>query len=393
MHKAFITTRTWAHFLFCAGLIMLTVNLVSCSRHDEQKKITQKIITISAQSVSETLYFSGTIQPISRTPVLSPIEGTVSNMYFKYGHDIKTKQALFTINSPKQQSNFQNALTGYLKAKQTLDKSKADYQNTNQLFNQGLESRDNLEKSQNDYYLNRLAFVQAKASLKTALKYRPLNDVSKLKITDVEKVGEALGLGDEKSEEIKILAPRSGVALFSKNENDSDGNGKVQTGSQIKEGQVLLYLGDLNGLATKIKVNEMSINKLHLNQKAALTSIAFPNITLHGQIVDIDSQATSTNDSSPIFIVNIAVPKLTIKQKKVIRVGMSTKIAISIQNTPEILVPLSAVSHEDNRGYVKIIDEKTNKPKKTAVTIGATTLDAVIITSGLKSGDKIVAPY
>ena len=159
----------------------------------------------------------------------------------------------------------------------------------------------------------------------------------------------------------------------------------------VKDGQTLLNINSSRGISFDIKINEINVNQLHVGQPAIITSVAFPNIKLQGYIKSIDSQASSIGNL-PSFSAAIIVPSLTTSQEKIIRIGMSAKISITTTRKAKILVPLYAISDENGKKSVKLLDPKTGKIKKALVETGETTLSDVEITSGLKAGDQVVLP-
>ncbi len=57
----------------------------------------------------------------------------------------------------------------------------------------------------------------------------------------------------------------------------------------------LAVIGDMSGLSVRVKVNELTVNQLHLNQKVKITGIAFPEDVLDGNINRIDKQAEASS--------------------------------------------------------------------------------------------------
>ena len=119
----------------------------SCQNNKEK----QKILTVEYLPLTKTLYFSGSIQPISKIPVVTPIEGVISEMFFKYGHQIKKGQLLCTINSSKQVTNYENILTEFIKTKQKFITTQNKLKSTKDLFNKGLVSRNEYEETLSEY--------------------------------------------------------------------------------------------------------------------------------------------------------------------------------------------------------------------------------------------------
>ncbi len=365
---------------FCSSSILSTAN---------EYPVPQIMTPIATkkQSFSNTLYFAGKIQPSTRISVVSPVEGVVKRTAFTYGDEIKEKQLMFEINSPRHQQIFQEILTRYLKAKQDVGLLEAKIKSSNDLYKQGIIPKDELIEVNKNYYLNKLAFLQEKNNLDMVLKYHPnIVDVSKLSINDTDIVTKIVEVSAQ-TEDVSIFAPKDGVVLFPEGREDEY---KVKDGSEVRSGQVLAYLGDISSLTVKIEINESNIHQIKVGEKALVTSNAFPSLQLEGQVTNIDSQAIGNQDL-PIFTAIVTIPAVTEEQKKIIRVGMGVKVSITFEHEPQVLVPVDAVVHDDDKNTVKVIGEG-GQIKEAEVTVGGTTTDSAVITSGLNTGDKVVSP-
>ena len=192
---------------------------------------------------------------------------------------------------------------------------------------------------------------------------------------------------------LQILSPSDGIALLpNKTDNSEQSNADIRLtiGSQVKASQVLLTVGDITGITLTVKINELHINEIKLGQKAIITSDAFED-ALNGTVTHIDQQATSdSSGNAPTFAIKITVPAITPLQRKIIHVGMSAKVALTIDKPATIKLPLNAVLNVDGKVSVKLLDKTTGKIKTVPVITGATTLDSVVIQQGLKAGDEVI---
>jgi multidrug efflux pump subunit AcrA (membrane-fusion protein) len=355
----------------------------SPSKKNDTKKNGTKTIVIKKADAKTTLYFSGTINPHKKFAVTSPVEGVITEKFFDFGQDMKKGDKLFIIKSSKQQADYQEALVDYLKAKQTLQNSEAKYKTSKKLNEKGVMSDDDYKTDKNAYLLDRLAFVQAQAKVTTIIgKDGRLKDIDKLTLENIGDVSAKLEL-EKKAQDIMIIAPIGGIAL-----KISEGEQKIDLGSDVKTDQVLLYLGSKDQLSTNIKISEINVNQLHIGQPAIMTGDAFPD-QLKGYIEKLAAQAT-TNGGQPTFSAQIVVPQLTSQQVKNIKMGMSVKVAIPIVKKAQIMIPIVAINPDDQT--VQVVNPTTNQITKVKVETGETTFDDIIITSGLKEGDHILVP-
>jgi multidrug efflux pump subunit AcrA (membrane-fusion protein) len=347
-----------------------------------------EVMTIKPHPISNKLYFSGTVNPLSKVPMISPVEGVINQIPFQYGTFVKKGDLLFILNSLSQKNDYETSLTDYLKKKQELNASLIKQQNTEVLFNKGLVSKNEYDQDQNSYFLNQLAFKQVKDKLNTFLTKEQIKLFEKLSISDVDEVIKAL---EEitRDTNIKMIAAQDGVFLAVDQESR-----KMTVGSEVKKGQVLCYLGDMSGLATTIEINEMNINQIKPGQPIEMTSPLFPQMVLTGYVKQVELQAQASSQQSSVFSAQVIIPHLTEEQQKLLHVGMNIKVAITYeQNKEQLAVPIKSVIRKDDENFLSVLDSKTKTVKQVLVRTGQTTPSEVVIQQGIKAGDQIVISH
>jgi multidrug efflux pump subunit AcrA (membrane-fusion protein) len=370
-------------------LILLSVR--NCSHHSDKKQV--HIVKVAPTSLSTTLYYSGTIQPINSYVVSSSADGIMSEMLFQYGDQIKSGETLFTIASSKFQTEYKSALMQYIKNKNEFSNSEIQLNESKFLHEHELISDDEFKMKKSAYYASQLALLQAKDVLENLLRQLNVKNINlyELYITDIDEITRALHL-KQNIENLKIVSPVDGVLLLP-NKGEDGNTKKINQGDMVKQGDALAVIGDMHGLSIKIKVNEMTVNQLKVGQSVTVTGIAFPDHVLNGKIIRIERQGEVSGSGLPMFNVEVIVPTLTQAQQRDIRVGMSAKVEINIQEEAKILVPIAAIKDNNGESFVEIYDNEKSKSHLALVKTGKTTLDSVAIISGLKEGDHIVIPY
>lgn len=373
----------------CALICLIVFMIVSCSREPKMKD--NHIVTVEANTLANSLYYSGTIQPLKTIVVSSPTDGVVIDLPFQYGEPVKAGQLLFMVSSAKFLTDYKSALMQYIKAKSDFNNNQTLLSEAKFLHKNQLISDDDFKMKQSNYYASQLALLQAKDTLETLLHQLNIKDVNlyNLSISDVDKITQAMHL-QMNSENLRILSPADGIIL-SASKNDEE-NKKTLKGDAVKQGDILAVIGDMKGITVKIKVNELIVNQLKTGQKVKITGIAFPDHALDGEIIRVDRQGETTGGGLPNFNIEVSAPSLTEAQQKIIHAGMSAKVQIDIKQESQIMVPITAVSEKNGEAYIHSYDEKTGKMQEVAIKTGKTTLDSIAILSGLKTGDKIVVP-
>jgi HlyD family secretion protein len=172
-----------------------------------------------------------------------------------------------------------------------------------------------------------------------------------------------------------VRAPFSGVIT----------NVSVQKGDSVSQGG---SVGTLitKQLTTEISLNEIDVTKVKIGQKATLTFDAIPDLSIAGQVTDVDAIGTV---SQGVVTYNVKISFDT--QDDNVKPGMSVSAAI-ITNVAQdaLLVPNSAVKEGNNGSYVDVITANSQTPEQQTVTAGLSNDTMTEITSGLKEGDLVV---
>jgi len=372
-------------------LVILSFAMVGCGSDNAKKKQAPTTITIKPEQIVTNLYFTATVNPIKVTNVVSPVTGIIAEKDFEYGQQIKKGQKLVVVASEALETEFAEALSGYLKAKQDEGTSKRRFTEDSDLYKIGVISRNQFEQSQSEYDNANLTLYNAREKLFDLIRKRKLGIESEVKLLDIHDIkAVSATLGKEFNKQV-ITSPANGIALFPQGSSASDTDTQVNVGAEVKNaGQVITAIGDFSGIALQIKVNEVNINQIHQGQKVVITGTAFPNISLNGYVDSIDAQAKTSGSSMPEFNVTIKVPELTPEAKKIIKVGMTSKVKISITHKETTTLPINAVIIKDGESYVKMKDPQTGKVKEIPVKTGETFQNKVQILGGLKPGDVVV---
>lgn len=159
-------------------------------------------------------------------------------------------------------------------------------------------------------------------------------------------------------------------------------------------------------LVTKQKIAEVSLNeidvaKVKADQKVTLTFDAVPDLTITGQVAEVDAVGTVSQG-----VVTYAVKIGFDTQDDRVKTAMSVSAAIVTEAKPNVLlVPNSAVKSQGGMSYVEIVDGDDrntalavnvsgailkNSPRRQNIEIGTASDEFTEIVSGINAGDIIV---
>jgi HlyD family secretion protein len=200
----------------------------------------------------------------------------------------------------------------------------------------------------------------------------------------------ALQDAKDKLSDYYIRAPFSGVMA----------SVPVNVGEDASSGTVLGTIITSKKLAT-ISLNEVDVAKVKLQQKATLTFDAIPDLTISGEVAEIDSIGTVSQG-----VVNYDVKISFDTQDDRVKSGMSVAASIITNMVQDVvIVPNSAVkTASDGTSYVQAFDASVTGavsgnsqifssaliPGQIPIETGLADDTSIQIISGLKEGDVIV---
>ncbi len=374
------------HIVWLLSLLMLT----AC-HHADHTKASEKTVTVTREVLEKPLFFSGTLQPLKVVNVPSPANGFIIQKQFEYGQRVAAGDVIVKINSDELQKEYSTALTAYLKSKQELATSRAKLRSDAELLKLGIIAKDAYEQTKSAFDNDQVTFLQAANAVKEVLKNGggDFSAIEKLDISNINAVDKALHISYA---QLEVKALTSGVALIPVQSSQSQDDKKMMIGTKVETGQVLLSIGDLSGLSVAINVSENDVDKIRAGTKVSVTGSAFPNRTLSGYIESVDAEAKQENafgpGSLPQFSAKVVVPNLTPDVLSQVRVGMSAKISVQMNETAKLVVPIHAVHESAGKYWVKQVNQ--GKTQEVTVTTGSASEDKVQITAGLKEGDHVL---
>jgi len=175
----------------------------------------------------------------------------------------------------------------------------------------------------------------------------------------------------------------------------------VKKGDSISSGSAVATIVTKQETA-EISLNEIDVAKIEVGQKATLLFDAVPDLTITGQVAEVEAVGT-VSQGVVTYMVKIAFDT----QDDRVKTAMSVSASIITEVKPDvILVPNSAVKTQGENKYVEVaknVDSAeiasagltgivlSNEPVAQIVQIGSANDEFTEITSGLKEGDFVIS--
>lgn len=358
--------------------LVCCVLLVACK---EEAKVEPRRYQVQYKNLGDTLYYSGVLQPRDVVNIPSPAEGVVVDTYFLYGQQVKKGQRLMTLNSEALTKEYTQALQDYLSHKDKLASASNELKSSEELLRLGIIPKTRYDNNKSTYNNARIAYQRSLYTLKKLIEeaHGAAIDIDRLDIANFQAVDKALQV---KYNDLVVTAPKDGIALIPKTDAGGDGD-KIVAGSKVKTGEILMSVGDMDGISVDIHVNEVDIDKVKVGQAVEITGVAFPKLALKGKIEQVASQAQGSGSALPKFLVKVVVPTLNPVAKKIIRVGMTVKVKLLLEQKKVLLIPAQALRHHHRKDWVQ------RSGKEIEVVAGNSSPGQVEIVKGLAAGDVI----
>lgn len=349
------TKMFYSNWLVSAFFIFSMV-LTGCG--EEQLEKTQnlrnvKYLQVKTNTEGQSRVFSGLAKGQEEVDLSFKLAGTVSALPVKVGDQLKKNQVIaqldpiqFELQAQQAHATLAQALASMRNASATFERLKGLYENNNASQNELDSARASAEFSQ----------AQVKAARK-GLELAQLNlSYTRLRSTNNCEVAQTY----------------------------------VDTHENVGSGQSIAKVSCGRAMDVEIGIPARYVATVNKGMVANVIFSALPDKKFSGLVSEVGGVSTSGGATFPV--------KVELKNSNNdIRSGMSAEVTLKFaQQVAEnhIIVPAIAVIEEGDSRYVYVLEntqtDNINKIKKLSVTIGELTANGIEITSGLKTGDRVV---
>ncbi len=288
------------------------------------------------------------------TPLVS---GRITRVLVTLGQSVRRGQAMAEIFSPE----LSEAETRYISARAELDAHERELQRTEKLVAIGAASRQELERLHAEHAAKLTSVESARARLE--LLGLPASTIT------------GLAPGKDAGAVTVVPAPIAGVVT----------ERTANAGLNIDSTTRLFTVVDLSTVWVVADVYERDFSRVPLGSAATVTTKAYPDTLLRGQVSYIDPQVNATTRTAK---VRIEVPN----PREQLRLGMFADVTLEGAERSGIRIPRAAVQNVDNRTVVYLADPKqAGRFIEREVRLGDASGSEVGVISGISAGDTVVA--
>lgn len=299
--------------------------------------------------------------------------GRVRSVPFDVGNQVKAGELLIQLDTSELSAQLQQAqaavqgvrdqseqaIIAIATARSNLDEAQKTYNRVQALFQSGAAAQSQLDDAQNKLDQAQGALNNAQELYKTSTGSGRDQADAAVRLIQVE-----IGNGS-------IYSPIDG-RITARN---------VNPGEIAAAGTVLMTVQDTSTVKFQGEVVQSLIPLLAAGQKVQTRVDAFPGLIFEGQVTRVGPAATATGQYFPV--------EISLNNPGRLMPGMTAKASLSVNASPGILVPLSAIRQDGGKNYVFVI--KDGKASRRQVILGGQNACLAQIMTGIGEGDAVAA--
>jgi HlyD family secretion protein len=347
----------------------------------------EKVYTEAAgrKTIESVVTAPGQIDPKVKVNISAHIVGKIEKLYFNEGDTVRRGQKLVELEKPlyvaqrdRLNAELASRRVEVQRARAALNTAQAQYDRARSLNAQGIQAQELFDQA-------RLAYENARAGVAAAQQ-------------GVHQAEAGLRSAAEDLSRTTIVSPLDGkVVQLNAREGEV-----VVTGTMNNPGSVIAVIADLSQILVEAEVGETEVVSVRLNQPAKIKVDAMPDREYHGHVVEIGSSAAVRQGAGAgirYFKVKVAIEDADER----LRPGMTSQVSIVTSSAPNaVAVPIQTVvervpgatgddaddADKPKKKYVFLADK--GKAKQVEVQTGISDATHVVITSGVKEGDRLI---
>jgi RND family efflux transporter MFP subunit len=340
--------------LLILGFLLTALLLSGCAKSEakgkeiEKEQIAVEVSKVESKNITKDYHAAGKIYASEEVKVSSKKNGKVKSIHFDVGDLVKKGDVLYTLDNEDLITDVQLRKSQYKKAlenaKINYEDASNDFNNTKALYESGVLSKNDYDKTEKAYIQNKLNYEQAQRDFDSNTKTL-----------------------DASIRDTIIKSPISGVV--------AQRNIEVEESTTSSD----FVIVKIDKVMVKGSVSEDVINKIAMGDQV---KVNIQDVDYIGKITMISPVGTNNGNIYPV--------EIQIENKEgVLKPGMFAEVKFEVERKEnQIVVPKKSILAIGNENYVYIVEE--NKPKKVVVEKKITKDGSVQVAGKLKVGDLLI---
>lgn len=297
-----------------ALLPLLALAVAACARGEAVETETFSTVTPGSGDLEILVEASGSIEPIRNVEVKSLASGEITRLYVDVGDEVQPGDLLAEVDPRDVRTAFRQAEADLGVARARLDIARNQLQRSEDLFEAGVITQQEVENARLDFQNTEAQFIRAESSF----------ELAELRLNDVT-----------------IRAPLAGTILTKSVEEGA----VIQSASgNVSGGSVLFQMAALEQMQVRTNIDETDVGKIREGLGATLSVEAFPNQTFEGRVLKVEPQAVVQSN-----VVQFPVIITLDNSGGLLKPGMNADVEILIDRAVDVMtVPNVALFGEDD---------------------------------------------
>jgi len=319
--------RTRNVLLIVVGVVLVTAIIVANIARGGGAKSAVQAADVKRGKIASTVRAPGRIQPVTQVKLSANVPGEVVRLAVKEGDVVRKGQFLLQLDDTQVRSRVRESEAALEAARSNLRLAEASY-------------------TQSDASLQRkeALFTRKLVSPEEVETARTLRSGDKARVDagreDVSRAVATLAGARDNLRKTSFYAPIPGTVTQLAIERGEI----VVTGTMNNPGTVILTIADMSAMKVEADVDETDVSAVALGQPVTVKVDAFPDLTLHGSVVEIANSPkiseAGTQEQQTNFEVDVAIQNPPAK----LRPGMTADVEIQTAQKEGVLtVPIQAV--------------------------------------------------
>lgn len=364
-----------------------------------------EIAKITPIDIIETVAATGKIQPEVEVALSSEVSGEIISLPIKEGQEIKKGELLVKINPDliqaavsQSQAGLQNIKAQLAQAKATARNAKANYQRNKTLYDKGVISKLDWDRSIAEY-------EGAQASVESAF-------------YNVKSAAASLKQSKDNLARTSIYAPMSGTISRLAVEL-----GERVVGTAQMAGTEIVRVADLTNMEVEVDVNENDIVKVNVGDQTIVEVDAYLKREFRGEVTEIANSALTALSADQVtnFKVKVrilpssytdltqgkpesyspfrpgmtaTVDIITNKKNKTIGVPISAMVIKTDTTCTKEKIDTNKISSKKQEKHEVVFVKNGNKAALRVIKTGIQDDSNIEVLTGLMEGDEVITgPY
>lgn len=350
-----------AFAILLVGILVLTI--VFLYKKSKPKTTRYEILKVDKGNIETTSVVTGKVSPRDEILIKPQISGIISELHKEAGDHVKVGDIIASVQVVPDVSQLNSAESRVKVASINLNQVESTYNRQKQLYDKGVISGEEMEKSDAEY-------KRAKEELSNAQDNRDI-------------VIKGISKNTAKYSNTSIRSTINGMIL---DVPIKVGNSVIQSNT-FNDGTTIASVADMKDMIFIGDIDETEVGRIHVGMPIKLSVGALQEQTFPAILEYISPKGTEKNGAI-LFEIKAAAE---IPDSVTIRAGYSANAEIILEKADnQLRVPETAVSFSNDSAYVYIMTDSTKQEfDKKHIKTGLSDGINVEVTSGLSEGNLV----